>query len=175
MSALLRSIIEEVETALSASSEAKGIETLKRVADLYLSSAGSYAAEQVELFDNVLERLVKTIEIRAIADIGAHIALFELSGRLAHVSQAPPLAVRQLARNDEISIAGPVLKEAACLTVEDLVEVAQLKTEQHIVLRCRDQKVDASVVHQEIKLRGIEWNSTRKSLTVQSLLHSGPP
>jgi uncharacterized protein (DUF2336 family) len=133
MSALLQSIVEEVETTLSASSAAKGIETLKRVADLYLSSAGNYADEQVELFDNVLERLVKTIEMRAIADISARIALVELSGRLAHVSQAPRSAVRQLARNDEISIAGPVLKEAACLTVEDLVEVAQLKTEQHLL------------------------------------------
>jgi len=127
------SIVEEVETAISASSDAKGIETLKRVADLYLSSAGNYAPEQAELFDNVLERLVKTIEIRAIADISARIALVEFSARLAHVSQAPPSAVRRLARNDEISIAGPVLKDSACLTAEDLVEIAQLKSERHLL------------------------------------------
>jgi uncharacterized protein (DUF2336 family) len=133
MSASIQSIVEEVETALCASPEVKGIDTLKRVADLYLSSAGNYAAEQVELFDNVLERLVKTIEIRAIADISARMALVELSTRLAHVSQAPPLAVRQLARNDEISIAGPVLKESACLTAEDLVEVGRLKSERHLL------------------------------------------
>ena len=133
MSVSTLSIVEEVDTALSASSDAKGIETLKRVAGLYLSSAGNYAAEQVELFDNVLDRLVKTIEIRAIADISARIALAELSARLAHVSQAPPSAVRQLARNDEISIAGPVLRESACLTAEDLVEVARLKSERHLL------------------------------------------
>jgi uncharacterized protein (DUF2336 family) len=133
MSVSTLSIVKEVEIALSASSDAKGIETLKRVADLYLSSAGKYAAEQVELFDNVFERLVKTIEIRAIADISARIALAELSARLAHMSQAPPSAVRQLARNDEISIAGPVLKESACLTAEELVEVARLKSERHLL------------------------------------------
>ena len=133
MSVSTLSIVEEVETALSASSDARGLETLRRVADLYLQSAGNYAAEQIELFDNVLQRLVKTIEIRAIADVSARIALAELSARLAHVSQAPPSAVRQLAQNDEISIAGPVLKESACLTAEDLVEVARLKSERHLL------------------------------------------
>jgi uncharacterized protein (DUF2336 family) len=133
MPASTPSIVEEVETALSASSDAKGLETLKRVADLYLSSAGSYDTDQVELFDNVLQRLVKTIEIRAIADVGARIALAELSTRLAHASQAPRSAVRVLARNDEITIAGPVLKESACLTPEDLVEIARLKSEQHLL------------------------------------------
>ena len=133
MPAATLSIIEEIETALSASSGAKGLETLKRVADLYLASAGNYAADQIELFDNVLERLIKTIEIRAIADISARIALAELSGRLAHVSQTLPSAVRQLARNDEISVAEPLLKEAACLTAEDLVEVARVKSEAHLL------------------------------------------
>jgi uncharacterized protein (DUF2336 family) len=133
MSVSTLSIVKEVETALSASSDAKALETLKRVVDLYLSSAGNYAAEQVELFDKVLERLVKTIEIRAIADIGARIALVELSARLAHVSQAPHSAVRQLAQNDEISIAEPVLTGSASLTAEDLVEVARLKSERHLL------------------------------------------
>jgi uncharacterized protein (DUF2336 family) len=133
MSVSTRSIIEEVETVVSTSSEAKGLETLKRVTDLFLASAGSYAAEQVDLFDKLLERLVKTIEIRAIADISARIALAELSAQLAHASQAPPSAVRRLARNDEISVAGPVLKESGCLTAGDLVEIAQLKGEQHLL------------------------------------------
>ncbi|WP_298253494.1 DUF2336 domain-containing protein [Bradyrhizobium sp.] len=127
------SIVEEVESALSSSSDIKALETLERVADLYLSSAGQYAADQVEIFDKVLERLVKTIEIRAIADISARVALAELSARLAHVSRAPPSAVRQLARNDDISIAEPVLKESACLTAEDLVEIARLKSERHLL------------------------------------------
>jgi uncharacterized protein (DUF2336 family) len=133
MSASTLSIVEEVESALSASSGAKALKTLKRVADLYLSSVDNYAAEQIELFDKVLERLVKTIEIRAIAEISARIALAELSAQLAQVSRAPPAAVRQLARNDEISIAEPVLKESTCLTAEDLVEVGRLKSERHLL------------------------------------------
>ena len=127
------SILDEVETALSAGSAEKRLETVRRVSDLFLSSAGSYKSEQIELFDNVLERLVKTIEIRAIADVSARIALAELSAQLAPVSQAPPSVVRRLARNDEITVAGPVLTESARLDADDLVEVAQTKGEQHLL------------------------------------------
>jgi uncharacterized protein (DUF2336 family) len=133
MSAANPSIVDEVETALSAGSAAKRLETAKRVTDLFLSSAGSYNAEQIELFDNVLERLIKTIEIRAIADVSARIALAELSTQLAPVSQAPPSVVRRLARNEEITVAGPVLRESARLSAEDLIEVAQVKSEQHLL------------------------------------------
>ena len=96
-------------------------------------SAGSFNAEQIELFDDVLERLVKTIELRAIADVSARIALAEMSQQLAPVPQAPPSVVRRLARHDEISVAGPVLTESARLSPEDLVEIANTKGEQHLL------------------------------------------
>jgi uncharacterized protein (DUF2336 family) len=127
------SIADEIETVLGTGSQAKGLEAVGRIADLFLSSAGRYNAEQIELFDNVLERLIKTIEIRAIADVSARIALAELSTQLAPVSQAPPSVVRRLARNDEISIAGPVLTESARLNADDLIEVARSKSEKHLL------------------------------------------
>jgi uncharacterized protein (DUF2336 family) len=127
------SIVDEVEAALDTGSAEKRLETVKRVTDLFLLSAGSYQNEQIELFDTVLERLIKTIEIRALADVSARIALAELSAQLAPVSQAPPSTVRRLACNDEITIAGPVLMESARLSPEDLVEVAATKGEQHLL------------------------------------------
>src|ERR1700722_6490505 len=133
MSAANLSIVDEVETALNTGSAEKRLEAIRRVTELFLSSAGSYDSEQIDLFDNVLERLIKTIEIRAIADVSARIALAGLSAQLAPVSQAPPSVVRRLARNDEITVAGPVLTESARLSAEDLVEVAQTKSEQHLL------------------------------------------
>jgi uncharacterized protein (DUF2336 family) len=133
MSAANLTIVDEVEAALGTSSAEKRLETIKRVTDLFLSSAGSYQSEQIELFDNVLDRLIKTIEIRAIADVSARIALAELSAQLAPVSQAPASVVRRLARNDEIAIAKPVLTESARLSAEDLIELAQTKSEQHLL------------------------------------------
>src|SRR5437868_5473274 len=127
MSVVERSIVDEVEAAINTGSAEKRLETAKRVTNLFLASAGSFNNEQVELFDEVLERLVKTIEIRAIADIGACIALAEMSEQLAPIAQAPPGVVRRLAKNDEIKIAGPVLKESARLRDEALIEIAETK------------------------------------------------
>jgi uncharacterized protein (DUF2336 family) len=133
MSQIELSIVDEVEAAISVGSAEKRLETIKRVTDLFLLSASDFNSEQIELFDNVLERLIKTIEIRAIADLSARIALAEMSAQLAPVSHAPPSVVRRLARNDAIVIAGPVLKESARLNAEDLVEIAKTKGEQHLL------------------------------------------
>jgi uncharacterized protein (DUF2336 family) len=127
------SIVDEVEAAVNAGSAEKRLETIKRVTDLFLSSAGNFNHEQIELFDDVLERLIKTIELRAIADVSARIALAEMSAQLAPVAQAPPSVIRRLARHDEIAVAGPVLTESARLSSEDLIEIAETKGEQHLL------------------------------------------
>ena len=108
---LERSISDEVEAAIKAASADKRLETVRRVTDLFLHSADGYSGEQIELFGDVLERLIKTIEIRALADVSARIALAEMSTQLASVKQAPPGVIRRLARHDEIAIARPVLTE----------------------------------------------------------------
>jgi uncharacterized protein (DUF2336 family) len=128
-----RSIADEVEAAINAGSAEKHLETIQRVTNLFLSSADSFDGEQIELFDDVLERLIRTIELRAIADMSTRIALAEMSTQLASVPKAPPSVVRRLARHDEIAIAGPVLTESARLTNEDLIEIAGTKSEQHLL------------------------------------------
>ena len=94
---------------------------------------GKFNSEQIELFDNVLERLVKTIELRALADISARMALTDISEQLAPVAQAPPAIIRRLASNDEIRIARPILPESSRLSADDLVEIARTKSEQHLL------------------------------------------
>src|ERR1700722_8455966 len=125
------SIVDEIETAINTGSAEKRLETIKRVTDFFLSSAVKLNGEQIELFDNVLERLIKTIELRAIADVSARIALAETSMQLAGIAQAPPTVIRRLARHDEITVAGPVLTESSRLSAEDLVAIAETKSEQH--------------------------------------------
>jgi uncharacterized protein (DUF2336 family) len=127
------SIVDEVETAINAGSAEKRLKTIKRVTDLFLASAGSFDNEQIELFGVVLERLIKTIEIRAIADVSVRIALAEVSSQLAPIAKSPPSVIRLLAKNEEIAIAGPVLAESARLSTEDLVEIAETKGEQHLL------------------------------------------
>ena len=130
---LERSIADEVEAAIKAGSTEKHLDTLRQVTDLFLLSADGYSGEQIELFGDVLERLIRTVELRALADVAARIALAEMSTQLASIKQAPAAVVRRLANNDEITIARPVLTESARLTADDLVELAQTKGEQHLL------------------------------------------
>ncbi|MGA7810824.1 DUF2336 domain-containing protein [Bradyrhizobium sp.] len=127
------SIADEVEAAIAAGSAQKCSETAKRVTALFLLSADGYNQEQIDLFGSVFERLINTIELRAIADVSARIALAELSSQLAPVPQAPVSVMRRLARNDEVSVAGPVLSESARLTNDDLIEIARGKSEKHLL------------------------------------------
>jgi uncharacterized protein (DUF2336 family) len=118
------SLIAELEGAIKGGSEERRVDTLRRVTDLFLHDAGRLSDTQVEVFDDILCHLVKTIEIKAVA---------ELSARLAGVDNAPVEAIRWLARNDEITVAGPVLTQSPRLSTADLVELARTKGQAHLL------------------------------------------
>src|SRR5258705_11206187 len=115
---LERSIADEVEAAIKAGSTEKHLDTIRRVTDLFLVAADGYSGEQIELFGDVLERLVKTIELRALADVSARIALAEMSTQLASAKQAPPAVVPRLRGNDHIAGPRPGATESGRLTPE---------------------------------------------------------
>jgi hypothetical protein len=118
------SLIGELEDAIKNGSSEKRVETLRRVTDLFLNDADRLNETQIDLFDDVLCHLIKRIETKA---------LVELSGHLAPVDNSPIEVIRQLARNDEIAVAGPVLAKSARLTTGDLVEIAGTKSQQHLL------------------------------------------
>jgi uncharacterized protein (DUF2336 family) len=60
-------------------------------------------------------------------------ALVQLSSSLAPIEKAPIEVIRQLARHDEITIAGPILSESSCLAEDDLIEIAQSKSQSHLL------------------------------------------
>jgi uncharacterized protein (DUF2336 family) len=117
------SIFGEVEAALHDASGTRRVEVLRRVTDLFVAQADQYSEEQTELFDGVLNHLVKDIEERAVA---------ELSARVAAIPNAPVETVRALARHDNIEISGPILTKSDRLTDGDLIEIATTKSQQHL-------------------------------------------
>jgi uncharacterized protein (DUF2336 family) len=133
MSLAFLSICDELEAAIAVRNADKCAETTARVTALFLASAGSFSDDQIQLFGDVFERLINTIELRAIADVGARVALAEMSAQLAPVRQAPASVMRRLARHDDISVAAPVLSESARLTADDLIELAGTKSEKHLL------------------------------------------
>jgi len=118
-----RSMMDELEVTLQTGSNAKRTETLRRVTDLFLNGADNFSTEQISLFDDVLNRLIAHIEGTVLA---------ELSVRLAPVTNAPAGVIRRLARDDNVVISGPVLQQSERLTDDDLVEIANSKSQEHL-------------------------------------------
>ena len=133
------SIIAELEAAISGNSKEKRVDTLRRVTDLFLCDADRFNDVQVEVFDDVLCHLIKRIETKALA---------ELSARLAPVGNSPAELIRRLARNDDIVIAAPVLTQSARLTADDLIEIAQTKSQAHLLAISGRTQLDEAVTDQ---------------------------
>ena len=116
-------LIPELEEVVQHGSRQKRVETLRRITALFLDGARSYNDQHVGLFDDVFGILIEEIEAKARA---------ELASRLAPVRNAPVNVLRRLAQDDDIAVAGPVLKLASRLPEDDLVGVARTKSQAHL-------------------------------------------
>jgi len=119
-----QSIIDEIEGTFASGSTEKQAEILRRVTDLFMAGAENYSDEHVDLFDGVISRIAEKIETKARA---------ELAHRLAAVDNAPPLTVLQLAHDDSIDVAGPILSRSNRLTDEDLLAIASNKSQDRLL------------------------------------------
>jgi uncharacterized protein (DUF2336 family) len=102
-------------------------DVLRRVTDLFIGGAGRFTDEQIELFGDVMSRLVATIGRAARAEFGS---------RLALVSDAPVDVIRMLAFDEAIEVAAPVLAFSARLDDAALVENARTKSQAHLRAIC---------------------------------------
>jgi uncharacterized protein (DUF2336 family) len=116
-------LIPELKHVVRQGTREKRAAALRRITSLFLDGASSYGHEHVDLFDDVFGLLIEHIERRALA---------ELSRRLAPVPNAPINVLRTLARDDDIAIAGPVLKLALGVPEADLVDLAKTKSQAHL-------------------------------------------
>ena len=117
------SLLPELEDVVLHGSADKRAETLRRITTLFLDYAPSFNAEHIALFDDVIGCLVVEIEAKALA---------ELARRVAPIPNAPPGVVSALAKNDNIDVAGPVLKQAR-ITDQDLMHIAETKSQAHLL------------------------------------------
>lgn len=117
------SLLAELEDVVQHGSAEKRAETLRRITTLFLDGAAAFSDEHVGLFDDVIGYLIEEIEAKALA---------ELARRLAPVPNAPERVVRTLAENDDITVAGPVLKQAR-LGDPELMQIAVSKSQAHLL------------------------------------------
>ena len=90
-------------------------EAARRIAELFLAGAANLRPDHVDLFDGILIDLVPHTELAARTD---------LAERLSLLANAPRALVGQLAREDEIAIAGPLLRRSPVIDETALIEIA---------------------------------------------------
>ena len=117
------SLLPELEDVVQHGSAEKRAETLRRITSLFLDGAANFNPHHVALFDDVIGWLIEEIEAKALA---------ELARRIAPVANAPAGVVSKLARNDDIEVAGPVLKSGH-LADRDLLSIAETKSQAHLL------------------------------------------
>ena len=99
-------------------------EAARRITELFLQGAANFRPDHVDLFDGVLIDLVPHTELAARAD---------LAERLSVLANAPRGLVGQLAREDEILIAGPLLRRSLVIDEGVLIEIARIKGQGHLL------------------------------------------
>jgi len=118
------SLIPGLEEIVHGDDPKRRADAAQRIVDLFLQGAGNFRAEHVDLFDGILTGLVPHTEITARAD---------LAERLSLLANAPRGLVGQLAREDEIAIAGPLLRRSPVIDDEVLIEIAGAKGQDHLL------------------------------------------
>lgn len=117
------SLLDELESRLKCGSNEQRADVLRRITDLFIVRAETITEEQIALFEDVFESLIVEIEHQALARLGE---------RLAAIDNAPTNVIRRLSRHDGIDVAGPVLEKSTRLTDDDLVLVAETKSQAHL-------------------------------------------
>jgi uncharacterized protein (DUF2336 family) len=117
-------LITDLEAAASGGSPERRVLMLRRVTNLFLSSADRLNEYQIDLFDNVIVRLMQRIDAQSLAPF---------SSTFADLTLAPKQAVHYLACHEEIAVAASVLIRSRSLSDPDLVAIANKLGRRHLV------------------------------------------
>lgn len=134
--ALENGLLEEIERTVNRRTAARRADAVRRITDLFLAGAIDYSDEQISLFDDVFECLVRHIEVSSRA---------LLANRLAPHSIAPPRIIHTLAFDDAIDVAAPVLTQSNRLSDEALIENARSKSQAHLLAISKRTSLSSAV------------------------------
>lgn len=149
MTADAQTLLTEIDVVLDKVSDQRHLVMLRQVTELFMAHAGSCTEEQVAIFDAVIARLSR--------DIGRH-GQAELATRLAVMEDAPADTIGQLSNSDDIAVAGPLLERSSVLSDNDLADIAQKKSQRHLLAiagraRINDMVTDVLVDRGDAKVR----------------------
>eukprot|EP01035_Chromulina_nebulosa_P064987 gene64987-88902_t len=117
-------LLDELEATLAHGTVARRVETLRRVTDLFINNAIDYTNEQIAVFDDIFECLLRHMEASART---------LLAERLGPVASATQRVMRTLAFDDLIEVASPVLSQSEQLDDDALIDNASTKSQDHLL------------------------------------------
>ncbi len=109
-----------------------------------LMITGRYSEDEIWTFGEVIGRLADEIEVAARA---------QLAKQLARFDQAPVNIIHKLAFDDEIEVAGPILRESERLEPYALIANACIKSQTHLLAISKRKSIDETVTD-ELVTRG---------------------
>ena len=130
------SLIPELDDIVRHADPKRRADAARRISELFLQGAASFRSDHVNLFDGVLTTLVPHSEIAE---------RVELAERLSLLANAPRGLVGQLAHEDEIAIAGPLLRRSPVIDEKVLVEIASVKGQGHLLAMAERPTLSANL------------------------------
>ena len=125
-------LIPELDEIVRSGDPKRRAEAARQISEMFLQGAANFRSDHVALFDGVLTNLVPHAELAARAD---------LAERLSLLANAPRTLVGQLAHEDEIAIAGPLLRRSPVIDEQVLVEIANAKGQGHLLAMAERPKL----------------------------------
>jgi uncharacterized protein (DUF2336 family) len=130
------SLIDEAQKAQPSGSTSRAVRALFRTTDLFVAGAGRYSTQQIEMFDEIFKAFVSVIELKVRARLAFH---------LATNSDAPAELLQAFAFDDDISVAGPVLKQSTSLSESSLLIASTTKSQSHLYAIAQRQSINELV------------------------------
>jgi uncharacterized protein (DUF2336 family) len=116
--------VSELDDVVAQADPARRADVARRICDLFVQGAATFRSEHVALFDGVLLKLAGEgdVDIRS-----------ELAQRFCSMSNAPPALIGRLAQDEDIGIAGPLLRRSMLIDDPTLVELAKNRGQTHLM------------------------------------------
>src|ERR1700761_5825271 len=111
-------------------------EAARSISDLFFQDAATLRPRHVDLFDEILIDLVPHAEL---------VTRAELAERFSLLDNAPRVLVGRLARENEILVAGPILRRSPVLDEEALLDIARVKGQSHLLAMSERPKLSADL------------------------------
>ena len=138
-------LIVELEGAIKDGSSRRRLQMLQQVTHLFLFSASRLGECQIDVFADVLLRLIEGAEPDTLAP---------LSMILCGQTSAPRKVVRLLARHEEATVAAPILLKSEILSKDDLIRMADLIAANNICLQFRNERPSTKALTDALLKRG---------------------